>query len=149
MRPSLKIRPNDGAVTLGSDLVLVQGMDRARIEPLVSAFYKSATDMGNGYKWLMCHEAEFGGEACGFALCFLSDKLVEVHLGVSLPSIELIDGWPTKQAIDQEVNFTRREMQRQLGRTFASGHEKFKWGVVWSQFDPKGFQASAGVRYEV
>lgn len=84
---------------------------------------------------------------CGLALGFHHGTLTEVHLGVALPDTEKNCGWPTRTAIDKEIAFMRKVFHRQLGREFGDRLEAFSWGVAWSGFDPKGFTATAGIRY--
>ena len=58
------------------------------------------------------------------------------------------DGWPTRQAIEEELAFMRKALSAQLGIQLGKRDARFPWGRVWSTFDPKGFQASTGLRYE-
>lgn len=148
MPPDLLINAEDGSVSLSeASLILTKGITRANAAAALSKFYRSNLDHGNGYEWLMFHKVNFGGQPCGFALCFHQGLLTEIRIGVSLPNAVTEGGWPTKDAIDKEIAFAKAELGRQLSRPFNSDYESFPWGEVWSQFDPKGFQASAGLRY--
>ena len=145
---ALSINPVDGSVHIaGCPFVLAKGVAKAVAAEQLSQFYRSKIDHRNGYEWMFFQGAAFGAQPCGFGLCFHDGRLTELHFGVSLPDAPLEDGWPTREAIDQEISFVRGELARQCARTFQSGLEHFSWGVVWAQFDEKGGQASAGVRY--
>lgn len=145
---ALSISPDDGSVRIaGCSLVLAKGLARGVAAEQLSRFYRSKIDHRNGYEWLYFQGVSFGTQPCGFALCFHHGHLTETHFGVSLPDAKLEGGWPTREAIDQEISFVRGELGRQLARTFQSGLEHFSWGLVWSLYDEKGGQATAGLRY--
>ena len=101
----------------------------------------------NGYVWEMFRGLKFMGHPCGIAVCFHFDRLTEIHFCVSLPGARLESGWPTREAIDQEVGFIRSALSDVFGVSFESGSHGFKWGEVWSMFDQKCFIASSGIRY--
>jgi hypothetical protein len=146
--PAFSIGPDDGSVRIGGcSLVLAKGLAREVAAEQLSRFYRSKIDHRNGYEWLFFQGASFGAQPCGFALCFHLGHLTEIHFGVSLPDAKLEGGWPTREAIDREIAFVRRELASQCARTFQSGLEHFSWGIVWSQYDEKGGQATAGLRY--
>lgn len=92
-------------------------------------------------------EASFGGQPVHLLPYFSYGELTEVHFSVALPNAPMEEGWPTKAAIDAEIAFVRKELERQLGQSLSGGQAKFAWGGVWSLFDSKGFQAVAGVRW--
>jgi hypothetical protein len=149
MTPSLTIDPADGSVYIEDcSLALSKGVGKAEVSAALAQFYHSSADYKNGYEWLRFQGVSFGGQPCGFAVCFHFGALTEIHIGVSLPNAELEGGWPTRRTIDQEVVFMRAELAKQLSRSFQHGRECFSWGEAWSTFDPKGFFASTGVRYE-
>jgi hypothetical protein len=64
-----------------------------------------------------------------------------------LPNAKLDGGWPTREAINDEIAFVKEVFRDQLKRKFGDNTEQFKWGVAWSGFDSKGFKATAGIRY--
>jgi len=113
----------------------------------LATFFRSQTDHGNGYEWLAFHHLTFNAKPCGISLCFHLGKLQEAHFGVALPNAPLEGGWPTREAIDAEISFMRQALAQSFSRSFSTGQEQFSWGVVWSAFDAKGFQASSGIRY--
>lgn len=103
--------------------------------------------MGNGYEWLSFHKVTLGKQPCGFAAGFNHGALTEVHFSVSLPDAKLEGGWPTREAIEEELAFVRSQLNAQLGTEPDAASTAFPWGTVWSMSDPKGFQANSGVRY--
>lgn len=148
MAPSIQIDPADGSVKLPDlGLVIPNGINQASVETMLSEFRKAAVDHGNGYSWSSFHGLTFGTMPCGLALGFRERALTEVHLGVVLPHATLEGGWPTREAIDDEIAFVREVFRGQLKREFGDKPEYFKWGVAWSGFDPKGFTATSGIRY--
>lgn len=147
--PSLSISAKDGSIHIEEcALVITKGLVRDVAADKLSQFYVSNIDHKNGYEWLRFNGVSYGGQPCGFSLCFLHGEMAIMNFGVSLPNMKLEDGWPTRETIDQEISFVRKEMAKQLGRTFQYGPERFSWGVAWSSFDAKGVCASAGLRYE-
>jgi len=148
MTPELRFNANDGTARLdGISLVLGPGVRRETARALLASLHRTSIDHGNGYSWEAFQNASLGGEPCGFSLGFHEDKLREIHVGVALPGVELQDGWPTRAAIDAEIEFVRGVFTRQFGRSFAEGRVNFEWGIAWSAFDAKGVMATAGVRY--
>jgi hypothetical protein len=87
------------------------------------------------------------GVSGGFALGFHFNQLIQIHIGASVQSSGTENSWPTRESTEQEVRFLKNSFRRQLSRSFQTGHEEFSWGSAWAKFDPKGFSASAGIRY--
>jgi hypothetical protein len=148
MTPSIHIDIADGSVKLlGSQHTICRGASQASVEAMLCEFQMGAVDHGNGYSWLNFHGLTFGEMPCGLALLFHQKKLTEVHFSVALPNAPLESGWPTRAAIDDEIEFVRKIFRAQLKRRFRNEPEQFRWGVAWSEFDSKGFRATAGIRY--
>jgi len=148
MHPSLSFNSNDGSIHIASVAEpIAQGMQKERAASALATFFRSQTDHGNGYEWLAFHHLTFNAKPCGISLCFHLGKLQEAHFGVALPNAPLEGGWPTREAIDAEISFMRQALAQSFSRSFSTGQEQFSWGVVWSAFDAKGFQASSGIRY--
>ena len=148
MAPSIQVDSFDGSVKVFDfGLVLCRGMSQSSAESMLSEFHTGAVDHGNGYSWSNFRGLSLGGMPCGVALGFHQSGLTRVHLGVTMPGVELEGGWPTREAINDEISFVRKVLREQLGREFGDHPEQFNWGFAWSSFDPKGFQATAGIRY--
>ena len=131
----------------GCPLAIGRGLAPGEAAAALAAFYRNRIDYGNGYEWLTFDGASLSGNPCSFSLCFHQGRLTEIQFGVALPDAKLEDGWPTREAIDEEIEFVRRFFRQAFHRRFTSGEERFNWGTVWSVFDPKGYQASSGIRY--
>ena len=148
MLPTLTINPADGSIHVSSTtLPLSKGLERVKAVAALSQHFRSDIDHGNGYEWVLFKGVSLGGIPAAFSACFHNGLLTEVHLGASLPTLKLEDGWPTRESIDEEVAFVRGALAAQLGCELTSGHARFSWGEVWSKFDAKGFLASAGISY--
>lgn len=148
MKPSLTFDPSDGSASIsGIPIRLRGGLSREAASSALVSLYCSILDYGNGYEWLSFQGVTFGGHPCGFALCFFQGSMTALHFSVMLPDAKIESGWPTKGAIDDEIAFARKELSAQLRSKIADCGSTFSWGVAWSAFDPKGFQASSGVRY--
>lgn len=146
--PSITLHAENGAVSIeGCELRLTPGLSREAVLAALSDFYRRSIDHHNGYEWLFFNGLMFAGQACGLSICFHHGHLREIHWGVVLPGAKMESGWPTREAIEQEVAFVRAALSKIFSRSFSSGHEQFTWGQVWSVFDPKGFLASSGLRY--
>lgn len=149
MAASLSIDPLDGTVhLLGIPFAIRKGVARAAASQALQSLFRSSAKTGNGYEWLSFHKASFGGQPCGFALGFHDGRLFELQFSVMLPNAEMKDGWPTRAAIEAELAFVRGELSRQLATVVGERSVRFSWGSVWSAFDPKGFQASSGLRHD-
>ncbi|AYG57823.1 hypothetical protein CCGE525_02610 [Rhizobium jaguaris] len=113
----------------------------------MSPWVGGSRDLKNGYEWLQLRGLAFGKHPAGLSLCFHHGKLISSDWGVSLPGAPMEGGWPTQQAIDQEIAFVRRILTALFQTELTTGALEFSWGTVWSKFDPKGFLASHGIRY--
>lgn len=146
---ALRLDPKDGSWHLpGLGAVIHVGMSQSIADQALREFYRDRIDHGNGYTWSYFHRLQFGGLPCALSLGFHHAELTEVHLSVSLPDAQLESGWPTRASIDAEIAYVRGVFTQQLGRVFGEHSERFAWGVAWSGFDPKAYQASSGIRYE-
>ncbi len=121
--------------------------EKSNIEALASQWLGGSRDLQNGYEWLKLRDLTFGKQLAGLSLCLHERKLVSAHWGVSLPGAVTEEGWPTRQAINQEIKFVRRILVAMFQTELTDGGLVFPWGTVWSRFDPKGFCASHGVSY--
>lgn len=144
--PSLSFGIDDGSISIG-DFVLSRGTRLSDAAESLQRFSSGQKDHRNGYEWLYYKGLLLGGYPCALALCFFKLELTAVHWGIELPNAELQDGWPTREAIDEEIRVMREILSQTFDRIFAKGEETFPWGSVWSLFDAKGFQPSAGLRY--
>ena len=139
------IDAQDGALLLGNRR-LVAGQRRRDIERGLGAHVKGGRDFGNGYAWLDLEGLTFAGHPAWLSLCFLHGSLTEASWSVSLPGAP--EGWPTREAIDAEIEFVRAVLAHEIGFAGdAHGCMTFPWGEVWSLFDPKGDLAANGLRY--
>ena len=146
MTHELSIDPASGALRVaGLAAPVVAGQAKAEIAQLLAPFAKGDRDHRNGYAWLSFTGLAFGGYPCDLALCFFEDRLVELSWNVTLPDAPEENGWPSRQAIDDELWFVRQVLEAQLGRSLDK--TAFDWGRVWSAFDPKGLIAANGLRY--
>lgn len=146
MGPPFSIAPQDGSMLVG-DVRLGGGQSRSRVERAVSALVKGAVDHGNGYAWLYLGALSFAGYDAGLSLCFHQGRLSQASWSVSLPKAESEAGRPTREAIEEEIGFVRAALARDIGLPPGESGMRFDWGEVWSEFDPKGFLASNGLRY--
>lgn len=147
MEPELVIDRQTGALLLGEANSICANRIKPEVEAQTSRFAQTWRDLKNGYEWLNPQGLRFGSLPCALGICFRDQKISEARWSVSLPEAEMEGGWPTRKAIDQEIQFVRKILKQQLGKNFGSGVESFSWGSTWSQFDQKGFLASNGLRY--
>ena len=148
MHPSLSFNSNDGSIHIASvEQPITHGMQKEVAASALATLFRSHTDHGNGYEWLAFHGLTFNAKPCGLSLCFHLGKLQSAHFGIALQNASLESGWPTREAINAEISFIRQTLAQSFSRSFSTGREQFSWGTVWSVFDPKGFQASSGIRY--
>lgn len=143
------IEAQTGDVCLGPQIRLKAGQAKSIAEPTIAGWLAGSVDYGNGYEWLTLRGLSFGGEKAALSLCFHEGLLKQIAWSVSLPNESLEGGWPTKEAIDNQLSFVRKELGRQLHLRTGQVEAKYDWGTVWSVFDAKGFLASNGVRYEL
>ncbi len=115
--------------------------EKSNIEALASQWLGGSRDLQNGYEWLKLRDLTFGKQLAGLSLCLHERKLVSAHWGVSLPGAVTEEGWPTRQAINQEIKFVRRILVAMFQTELTDGGLVFPWGTVWSRF------ASHGVSY--
>ena len=143
--PSLVIDPSSGTIRIGDAIRLESHETRASVESKVADLANGARDHGNGYAWLYLGGLTFGSQPAGMGLCFHDDRLEQIDWNVRLPDAPMEGGWPTREAIDDELSFVRSVMVNEMGLTIG----QTTWGEVWSAFDAKGFLASNGLRYRL
>jgi len=149
MSTPFSISASDGAIHFeGRSFVLGAGASKDAAISGLADLYAGSRNHNNGYEWAFFKGFSFGGAPSGMSLCFKFGELVEAHWSVNLPGAEAEGGWPTKNAIDQEVEFVCSVLAKAFAPQHFSGHRVFSWGEVWSSFDPKGFMASSGLRYK-
>jgi hypothetical protein len=147
MTPSVHIDVTNGSVNLGSQHTIRRGSSQADLETMLGEFKAGDLDYGNGRSWLYLHDLTFGEMPCQLALLFREKRLAEIHFAVALPDAPIESGWPTLEAINNEIAFVRKALHVQLKRRFRNKAERFGWGVAWSSYDERGFRATAGIRY--
>jgi len=147
MTIAISIDPADGALGIGDGISLTAFQRRQSVAPLVEAWQFGERDFGNGYSWLDLDGFTFGGLSANLSLCFAFGRLEQASWGVRLPGQESGGGWPSAEAIEEEIAFVRAELAEQLGVASIGDQMAFDWGVVWSQYDPKGGLPAHGLRY--
>jgi hypothetical protein len=144
MTAAFSICRQTGDLRIGNEVSLSPYAAREAAEPSIAPWLFETRDMGNGYAWLKLRGVTFGGQPASLALCFNNDRLAEASWSVQLPSAPEEDGWPSREAIDAEIAFVGRTLATEMGLAA----KRQPWGSVWSVFDPKGYSASNGVRYD-
>ncbi|HEX4848911.1 MAG TPA: hypothetical protein VFV30_12270 [Novosphingobium sp.] len=143
MTAAFSIDRETGHIRIGDTVVLCAGEHRATVEPQIIPWLEGSRDHGNGFAWLDLRGLTFGSQPAHLSLCFHGGLLDQASWSVRLADAEMQSGWPTRAAIDAEIAFVHRTLASEMG--MAAG--ELAWGEVWSQFDPKGFLASNGLRY--
>lgn len=147
--PSLTLDPANGDVRIdGLATPMRGGMSIDVLREHFAPWLEGGRDVGNGYEWVGLSRLRLSERPAWLSLCFHEGRLTMLTMGVSLADDEEEAGWPTEDTSLRQVAFLRRVLGRQLGQSMATGSASFDWGVAWSNFDPKGFMASAGLRYE-
>jgi hypothetical protein len=140
---AIAIDPDTGDIRIGDSVVLTPRQAFATIEAVVANWLTGSSDMGNGYAWLHLKGLTFGGHDAGLALCFHDGRFEQASWNVDLSGATQEEGWPTREAIDEEIAFVRRILAADMGLKTGG----MPWGEIWSSFDAKGFLASNGLRY--
>jgi len=131
----------------GFELVICDRLAKADAINALGNFITSNRDYGNGYEWLYLHQVSFDGQTACLSLCFLNSELEMLLISVSLPDDTELDNWPTEETSIRHVAFMRKAFEKQLACSMKPGHRTFAWGSVWSNFDIRGYCATAGIRY--
>jgi hypothetical protein len=150
LNPELTINPKNGAIHIaqnGCCLVIDSNLTSDTASIALAPFYRSELDHQNGYVWRSYHGISIGGIPGAIALCFHAGRLIEAHIGLSIPNAGTENAWPSKELIEWEVQSLRSSLMQQLSRPFQTDVETFSWGSAWANFDAKAFSASAGVKY--
>ena len=148
MTTSFSIDPDTGSICIGDRIRLEPCQSKASTQGQIEDWLVASQDHGNGYDWLHLDGLGFGGQPAALALCFNHGRLEQVSWSVLLPGASMQDGWPTREAIDDEIDFVRAALG-EIGLMASGKSRTFAWGEVWSDFDPRGFLASHGLRYRI
>jgi hypothetical protein len=141
------INPKDGAIQIdGFTLILVKGTLIDSVKTELFDVIQAENDMLTGYRWVHLKSLTFGNQPAGLSLCFLNKKLDMVTIEIAMPDDEDDQNWPTEATSLRQVEFMRKELERQLSCNLDK--QNFIWGSAWANFDIKGFMASAGIRYK-
>ena len=145
MGTEITIDPLTGILGLG-DARLRPLQSKSEVEPQIAQLLQGSRDHGNGYEWLYLSGLTFGRRPASAGLCFHAGRLEQASWNVQLVDAPMESGWPTREAIDEEIAFVRGILARG-GLNIGDNPKKFHWGEAWSSFDAKGFLASNGLRY--
>lgn len=126
---SFELRPKSNF-----DLLEEQGLGEVR----------EIRDMGNGYKWLDIKNIKVENQYFIIALCFKDEELSEASLVFDDSPFVLTSGWSSRR--QQKEKDDLKKYQVWLGHEFGNT-TKFKWGEVWTDYDPKGGSSSIRIRY--
>ncbi|WP_428313055.1 hypothetical protein [Hydrocarboniphaga sp.] len=138
----------DGSIQIhGSALKLGAGVSRVAAVAALGRHYSGNRELKDGGEWVYLQGLSFDGADSGMSLYFEHGALLEVNWSVILPDAELDGGWPSQEAIDQEIAFVRAALGKLKKRGSFSGRERYAWGEVWCEFDAQAFSASSGLRY--
>jgi hypothetical protein len=143
---SITINPENGNVLVEDfALTVFRGAMIESVRRELAALIYAESDMQTGYVWVRLQSVSFGNQPAAMSLCFFEDKLQMVTLGIALPDDDVDGNWPTEVTSWRHVAFMRKELERQL--LCSLDQQNFSWGSAWSNFDIKGFRASAGICY--
>lgn len=145
MGTQINIDPQTGSLSVGG-VRLEPLQSKSEAEPQIARFVRGERDHGNGHEWLYLGGLTFGGQQASLGLCFHDGRLEQASWSVQLPNAPMEGGWPTREAIDEEVTFVRTVLAQE-GLAVDRFPIKFRWGEMWSSFDEKAFIASNGLRY--
>jgi hypothetical protein len=145
MQPQFKVASATGTLSIG-DTCLEPFQPKAEVELRVGTLIQGEQDHENGYFWLYLGNLTFGGHPAALGLCFHEGLLEQVSWSVCFPDAAMEGGWPTREAIDEEIAFVRRTLERD-GFRLENGVQDLAWGKVFACFDPKGFLAANGLRF--
>jgi hypothetical protein len=143
MSPALFIDRATGCVRIGSSVVLQAHQTKADVETQARNLVAGSQDHGNGYEWIRLRGLTFGGQPATLMLYFHNDMLKQIAWSVQLHGAPMEGGWPTQEAIDNELTFVRETLDRDMSIREGST----PWGEIWSHFDAKGFMAANGLSY--
>ncbi|WP_157093008.1 hypothetical protein [Paraurantiacibacter namhicola] len=145
MAPAFLIDVVTGRLTIG-EVTLEPHQSKTAAKRCVAPVLTGEKDHANGYEWLYLAGLTFGGRPAALQLCFKQSKLWQASWSVDLPGAPLEVGWPSREAIDNEIASVRAVLE-QSGFKFDGRSARYEWGLVWSGYDPKGHLASNGLRY--
>jgi hypothetical protein len=141
------ISPKTGTVQIeGFDLTLVKGTLIDSVKTELFEIIQAENDMLTGYRWIHLKSLRFGDQSASLSLCFLNEKLNMLTIEIALPDDEEDHNWPTEATSQRQVEFMRKELERQLSCKLDK--QNFSWGSAWANFDIKGFMASAGIHFK-
>lgn len=143
MAPEISIDRDSGSIRIGDVALLKPHQRKDAVETQVANLLASSRDHGNGYEWLNLRGLTFGGQPASLSICFHDGHFEQASWNVGLADAPMEAGWPTRDAIDNELSFVREA----LARDMAIHAGQMPWGEVWSHFDAKGFMAVNGLRY--
>ena len=101
-------------------------------------------DMKTGYVWYDLPETCIAGKQIVVGLCFFQRALHSIVFAVSDPIYGTTwDDW------SESKERARAEATRTWLESVGYSVGKYRWGVVYAEFDPRGGGGGAGVRFAV
>jgi hypothetical protein len=146
MSVSIHIDPHSGGFCIG-ETILMPFEEKSSVNLKVGGLVTGVRDHNNGYEWLDIKGLNFAGEDAALSLCFHNGLFTQAQWSVQLVDALMEGGWPTKVAIDAEIEFVRESLGKWLSVRINDAPVSFPWASVWSGFDSKGFLASNGIRF--
>jgi hypothetical protein len=97
---------------------------------------RAIRDMRTGYVWHDFEGATFGGRPCILKLCALEESLEEIDIDF-LRSVPAEPPWANPAEVSRHIALGRFILSGLLQRSFATGLERFPWGIAYSVYDDK------------
>ncbi|MDR0229615.1 MAG: hypothetical protein LBI72_11240 [Flavobacteriaceae bacterium] len=152
------LNKDDGSIHIENfDTVLYRGMKLEELKQ--TEFYKSKfhnlRDVTTGYFWYNFDFFLWEGYNVYISICFYGDILEYIHINTwEEGDAKTWDDWTEKKEMEvfERNNSFMRKISGEKGTKKKSPYPQwnvtFKWGTLWSVYDPRSASSIAGLSYK-
>jgi hypothetical protein len=145
----ISIDPGTGALSVGSAMTLAPHGSLPPFETPLAITRRPPRDMRTGYFWHDFEGASFAGRPCIIRACVLQDRVVHICLDF-LRTEASGPLWHDQAEVTRQIAMARFAFCGMLERSFATGSERFPWGIAYAVYDDKsGGVPGIGLRYDL
>ena len=135
-----------GQLVIGDQLRLQGGMSEAAALACVASLAPARQTLGTMHTAFTVHGLSLGDLPAHLTCRFASNALQSVSFGVALADPELIDGWPSRNTSEREVDVIRGALRLMFGPSF-DAMLTLPWGDVYAGIQERDVMVHAGIRY--